>query len=44
MLDLSGLLAAWAAPMFIGIMFTVKSHLDRFNVRALRPIPRAKSK
>ena len=39
MLDLSRLLVAWAAPMFIGIVFTVTQQVDRFNDRASRPIP-----
>jgi hypothetical protein len=37
MLDLSGLLVAWAVPVFVGIVFTWQ--VDRFNDRASRPIP-----
>jgi hypothetical protein len=39
MLDLSELLVAWAAPMFVGIRVTVRWQLDRFNDRTSRPIP-----
>jgi len=39
MLDLSRLLVAWAAPIFIGIVFTVTRQVDRFNDRASRPFP-----
>jgi hypothetical protein len=39
MLDLSSLgFVAWAAPIFIGIVFTI-NQVDRFNDRAIRPIP-----
>ena len=39
MLDLTRLLVAWSAPMFIGIVVTVTRQVDRFNDRASRPIP-----
>lgn len=42
MLDLSGLLAAWSVPMLVGIVVTITSQIDRFNDRAIRPIPVAK--
>ena len=40
MLDLSGLFAAWAVPIFviIDIVFMF-NQVDRFNDRASRPIP-----
>jgi hypothetical protein len=40
MLDLSSLFVACAAPIFIGIVFTI-NQVDRFNDRAIRPIPGA---
>jgi len=41
MLDMSGILGTWSAPMWIGIVFTFAIHLDRFNDRTVRPIPTA---
>ena len=42
MLDLSSPdFVAWAAPIFIGIVFTINNQVDRFNDRAVRPIPAA---
>jgi hypothetical protein len=37
--DLSGLLVAWAAPIFIGVRATVSWRVDSFNDLASRPIP-----
>lgn len=41
MLDVSGIIAMWLAPIFIGIVFTFAIHLDKFNDRTARPIPAA---
>ena len=41
MLDISSILAACSAPIFIDIVFTFAIHLDRFNDRTARPIPAA---
>ena len=38
MLDLSSLFVAAAVPLFIGIVLTI-NQVDRFNDRAIRPIP-----
>jgi hypothetical protein len=44
MLDLSELLVAWAAPIFISVVATVSRQLDRLNNRASRPFPVADGK
>jgi hypothetical protein len=41
--DLSSQFVRCALPVFVGIVFTMISHLDRFNDRAIRPIPVAQS-
>jgi hypothetical protein len=43
MLDLSGLLVTWPAPIIVGIVFTSIMHVDRFNDRTTRPIPVARA-
>ena len=41
MLDVTSILAAWLAPVVIGIEFSLAIHLDTFNDPTVRPIPAA---